>query len=433
MEIAKKRLIIMFVIILIIISFIIGALSYINKKEEKQKENNQIENSVNIEEKEKISVEQFYNVTDLINNYQSVINRNNYELRDGTNYSAENSVKEGIYSLLSENYVKANKITIENIYDKIDKINEKTTFVSSKMKVKRGKNVDTYLVYGNSINDNYEKYEKKYYFVNLDKKNQSFSIEPIKEKYSDIEDIKFQEEILSIDKNRHNKLANRKYDNEEIAKRKFKDLKDMLLIRSEESYNLLNKEYRLKKFGNYEGFKSYVEANYEDIRNSTLEKYQFIEELNHYICIDKKGKYYIFYDKGDNLQEVLLDIYTIDLPEFTKKYNNVDDFKKVGYNIGKFFAAINDKDYKYAYEKLDENFRKNKIPEQKYLEETFKTYLFKDNKVTYENVEKKGNVYVYDIIISNNNAKQNDNKIIPMTVIMKLKDNYDFVMSFSFK
>lgn len=46
---------------------------------------------------------------------------------------------------------------------------------------------------------------------------------------------------------------------------------------------------------------------------------------------------------------VILDTYTIDLPEFTEKYTKASDEEKVLLNIQKGFTAINDKDYRYVY------------------------------------------------------------------------------------
>ena len=47
--------------------------------------------------------------------------------------------------------------------------------------------------------------------------------------------------------------------------------------------------------------------------------------------------------------EVVLDTYTIDLPEFLEKYNKNSDEIKCGMNIQKLFDAINDEDYSYVY------------------------------------------------------------------------------------
>ena len=54
---------------------------------------------------------------------------------------------------------------------------------------------------------------------------------------------------------------------------------------------------------------------------------------------------------------VVLDTYTIDLPEFIEKYNSANEKTKVGLNIQKVFDAINNEDYEYVYNKLDNTFK----------------------------------------------------------------------------
>ena len=77
---------------------------------------------------------------------------------------------------------------------------------------------------------------------------------------------------------------------------------------------------------------------------------------------------------------VILDTYTVDLKDFTDKYNSADVSTKVGMNVEKVIEAINDKDYRYVYNKLDETFRntirnlvESHIPPENYLTENDKT------------------------------------------------------------
>ena len=435
MEKLKKKIIISIITIIVIISSMIGILFYLNnKKENNIPMDNSIDKQQEIEEEtiKGISNEEFYNISNLVKQYYSIIDKSQYILNDGTNYSNDDFVKEGIYNILSKEYIKKNNVTIENVYKYVFDVKELVNFVPIEMKVERGKIVDKYLIYGNLINMQNKKYKKEYYFVNIDKERKTFSIEPIIQKYNDIEEIKFNSTLNDIQENKINHYSYKEYTDEDIVKQKFIDFKNMLLTKSEDVFNLLNEEYRNKKFGSYDEFKKYVDDNYERLGKIVLDRYQIIEGNNRqYICMDKEGKYYIFIDKEDGRTEVILDTYTINIPEFVKKYNSVNEAKKVGYNIEKFFAAINDKDYKYAYSKLDENFKKNKIPSIEKFENGMEKTLFKNNKVKHENVEKKGNTYVYDITVNDANNPETIGK--KMTIIMMLKEDNDFVMSFSFK
>ena len=147
-----------------------------------------------------------------------------------------------------------------------------------------------------------------------------------------------------------------------------------------------------------------------------------------HLLLDEDDRYYIFKGNSNNQDEIYLDTYTVDLPEFLEKYNSSDDGYKVGYNIEKFFNAINDKDYKYAYNVLDDVFKQNNYPNQSDFENFVKSNFYENNKVNHKNVEQEGNLFVYNISIQN---KENLGEQKNLTVIMKLEEGTDFVMSFS--
>ena len=78
-----------------------------------------------------------------------------------------------------------------------------------------------------------------------------------------------------------------------------------------------------------------------------------------YFCIDQNNNYYIFDQKSIMNFELILDSYTIDLPEFIEVYYVAEAPEKVALNIQKTFDALNCKDYNYVYSKLSEGFKKN--------------------------------------------------------------------------
>ena len=67
---------------------------------------------------------------------------------------------------------------------------------------------------------------------------------------------------------------------------------------------------------------------------------------NRYVCKDGKDNFYIFNVNKVLDYTVVLDTYTVDLPEFTEKYNKVNAQEKVALNINKVITALNNKDYK---------------------------------------------------------------------------------------
>ena len=137
------------------------------------------------------------------------------------------------------------------------------------------------------------------------------------------------------------------------------------------------------------------------------------------------GGYWIIKENAPRDYTIMLDTYTIDLPDFLEKYNSNEEEIKIGLNIQKIFDAINDKDYKYVYKKLDNVFKQNNFP----TEESFATYaekIFTGQSLTHDKCKKSGEIYIYDVSI-----KQENNNILNKTFIMKLLEGTDFVFSFN--
>ena len=206
----------------------------------------------------------------------------------------------------------------------------------------------------------------------------------------------------------------------------FSDFRMKMLNDTEVAYRELDSDYAQKKFGDYSNFQNYINENKESITYAGINKYQVVENSDNkeYICIDENGKYYIFVESGIGKYTVVLDTYTIDLPEFLTKYNSSNERIKVGMNIQKVFDAINDKDYEFVYNKLDSSFKQNNF---KTLSE-FKDYAEKNfvgKQLKYGECQQQGSIYVFNITITDGTNQTGKN------VIMKLLDGTDFVMSFN--
>lgn len=430
MEKSNRKILISMIITIIIIIVIIGILLILNKKNEKESkiddELSTVQPREEIEKLEEINEITYYNVVMQIRNFYGSINKDNYRNRVGESFAEDENVKKSIYNLLSEEYINREKITIDNIYEHVPEINETTTFVATDIKKKEYGNIEKFLVQGLQIvASDAQKYEEVNFFVNIDNANKTFSIEPIKENSN--EDI----EIEEIQKNQNNNYEIVALSEQEIAKEKFNNLKLLILRKSEKLYNMFEEEYKNKKFGDYQGYVKYIEDNYEKLSTMYLTKYKVdkLEDYTQYVCIDNHGRYSIFRNKTSTDVEILLDTYTVDLPEFTEKYNKANAQEKVGMNIEKFINAINEKDYKYGYNLLDEVFKRNNMPTQQDFENYVKNNMYENNLLEHNEVKKEGNVFVYELGIKDGNNEEAEQK--KLTVIMQLKEGTDFVMSFS--
>ena len=239
------------------------------------------------------------------------------------------------------------------------------------------------------------------------------------------------EEIPSIEKYEYNQYQVQTIENHSMCNIYFNDYRYNAMYHPEEAYKLLNEEYRNKKFGSYEAYKAYIDEHIDEIYMSTMEYFSIFNRTDgtDYIIRDSNGKYYIFQEKVVMDYELVLDTYTIDLPEYTEDYNKASSEEKVLMNIQKFIDSINDKDYKYAYSKLDETFKNNNFKTLANFENYIKSNLFENNVINAENVENQNDVYLYNITITNGKEENKDS--ITKNFVMQLKEGTDFVMSFN--
>ena len=217
-----------------------------------------------------------------------------------------------------------------------------------------------------------------------------------------------------------------------IVSEYFSDYKAKMLNDTQEAYNLLESNYRKNKYGDLNSFKDYIAKNKNSIEYASIKSYQANTYGNQkeYVCIDNNGKYYIFLEDSAQKYTVFLDTYTADYRTFLEKYNSASNEQKIAYNINKVFAAINDGDYKYVYNKLDSTFRSSNFKNEASFENYAKSTFFSNNTIKSDGYEVNGDVYIYNMIITNSN---DDSKKVSKTIIMKLKEGTDFVMSFNVK
>lgn len=299
-----------------------------------------------------------------------------------------------------------------------------------------------------------------YFIVNLDISTNSFSIIPITESL-------YQEKISqpakafgtkedNVQKNEYNNISFKYYEEEDVIELYFQNYLETALIDVERAYKLLDEKYKESKFENISEYKKFIERNkekyermckssrktyedfdtyqeyeeyYREISKSGLSMYNIIESEDNdiYICIDNEGYYYIFTIKSIMNYTLMLDTYTIDIPSFIEKYDQATNQNKAGMNIEKFMTAINEQDYRYAYNCLATSFKQNNFPTLESFKEYASNTFFKNNTTEYKNVSEEGKYYVYELNITDSNDSTN---YIEKQFIVNLKDNREFELSF---
>ena len=357
-------------------------------------------------------------------------------LATGYMYYVSNERKDELLNMTSSKYIQEESITVNNIVDKVKDINIQYSenykvLISSMYVIKEAINLESYLVNLTYCNlDTNKSYETKL-MVQIDIQNLTFSIIPYK--YMQIleyDKLKIGDpctiEHKQIEENQNNTYQVNPVSKNNTAEKYFEVFLDYLKYDTQKSYELLDAQYRQQKFGNVNEYIKYVNDN--KLKDITLKAYKVYNytDYSQYVCIDNQDRYYIFNENGVMNFTTLLDTYTIDIPEFTEKYTDASDEEKVLLNIQRCFTAINDKDYRYVYNKLDNTFKANNFKTLADFQTYIKTNFFEKNKISASNARKQSEVYLYDIKISNIDGTSS----ITKTFVMQLKENTDFVMSF---
>ena len=318
------------------------------------------------------------------------------------------------------------------MYKFIDVITEKRLFIPLTMKYLAKESIEKYLVYGivTDINNGY--IQDVYLFVNLDYNNNTFSIEPLINKEIDFEKFVFDNENKQIEINNNNVFSDEKINYEYTCKKYIDYYSKISLARPDLAYQLLDEEYRNARYGTLEAFKKYIENNRDIIKSISLNQYQVIEEgaLKEYICIDKNEFYYIFRETSIMNFTLITDTHTVDLPQFTKKYNEATIQEKVSMNINKIVEALNMKDYRYVYNKFSDGFKNNYFKTENDFIEFAEKYFANNNNVIYnEYSETTNDTYIYNITLKDKEEKSNFE--VNIDILMKLEEGTDFVITFS--
>lgn len=373
----------------------------------------------------------YYTVRNCINNYLDYLNNNNSIYYIGGEQDLEIQ-KEIVYNLLNSEYIKKQNINVKNVLNNIKTVNQKQIFIPLQINMLEKQRINKYIAYGIIQTEDNKFLEESYFIIDLDKINKTFSIEPVEQEYTDIDEIKIENNDVPININDSNVYMEQVITNEYMATEYFELYKKLAISNPNIIYNMMDKEYREARFGNLESFLKYVNDNIDEIKNINLKQY-LVNNYNDYVEYvgkDQYGNLYIFneYNDGRNTN-IKLDTYTIPTDKFISEYQKASEQEKVQMNIDKFMQMINRHDYRTSYNCISKGFKDNYFNTQEDFENTIKYNFFDYNKFEFSNFEKKGsNIYVCTVKLTDlteqNQASRNVNFII------KLNENLDFEMSF---
>lgn len=123
-------------------------------------------------------------------------------------------------------------------------------------------------------------------------------------------------EYKYLDKYESNQFIPINITEEDVANIYLNDYKNILLTDSNNAYNLLNKDYRERKFIEIERFKEYISLKKSlEFYKLEVKEYTVLEKNNNkfYYIIASNDDTFIFKEKSIMNYEVFLDDYTVEL------------------------------------------------------------------------------------------------------------------------
>lgn len=442
--------------IAIIIVIIILVNLLINKNNREKKSEAYQQNEITEEGKTYVEKEQtlhdvdntqdFFTAVNCVNQYYGALNQSVWGTQDSQEITEElkSGYRKNIYNLLSKKYVNENDINENNILNHVENIQENIFCIPLEMKMLTSKDGSTKkcIVYGIQENIKNEYIRDFYTIINIDTSNETFSIEPkMNKEYKNIDDITVDNSNISIENNNTNKITELNINDEYIVKQYTSYYKKLALGRPDISYKLMDKEYREKRFGSLEKYKTYIAENIKE--NTTFYMKQYLvnrdEETTQYVGKDQYGRLFVFNVVTPTKYKIQLDTYTILTDEFKKEYETEDSQKKVQMNLNRFILMINNQDYEAAYSVLDSNFKNNYFKNIEDFEKYIKTYAYRYNNMKIDSFDIKGNVYSCSVSLgdSSNGVYVDEEKgtggsgyVYNWDFYMQLGENYDFTISF---
>ncbi len=342
---------------------------------------------------------------------------------------------EKLYAMLDKQYIEDNEITNENILSKLGKIGASEINITDMYVSEKNIRMSAYLVYGTLRNKKTSEISEFSMIVKVDSANKTFSIfmkDYVEKHYNNIKEgnILQIDSSKTIEKNDHNTYEYKHISDSEYVDDLFNQYKEEILFNPELVYSKLDEEYKNKKFDSLEAFIQYTKNNIRQNVVMSLNEYKKENEdgYTRYVCLDKNGNSYIFSEESVMNYTLILDTYTIDLPEFIENYYGIEPTNKVALNIQKIFDAMNDKDYKYVYSKMAEGFKQNYFPTLESFEEYAKENFFENNIVDYLYYQKESEEY-YSYTIKVLDEDSDKSKVLK--IIMYLKETTQFEFSFN--
>ena len=297
----------------------------------------------------------------------------------------------------------------KDIYSVYYRIEENSSAKKMNLIIKLDNKNNSFFVYS-------ENYIKNNQLLNL-KEGDSISIEGLKD---DIE--KSDDNIFYI----YKILIN----GETYMRELFERYKFDLILDLHHCYELLDEKYKKDRFNTFEEYENYIKANKNELYIDKIIKYQLMKDNDklQLLGVSSYNRNYIF--NIQNLMEytMILDTYSEEIPLYTELYESSFPPVQAKSCIERIRKAINDKNYKFIYERLNvvqkSNYYSNYSDFVKFITDNF----YNNNSFEFgDYIMVSDTIYQYTVYVKNNENSSEEEREFKMAVT--LKDNADFSIS----
>ena len=420
-----KLVIIGLIIFLLVILVILFNMMNIAKKNEENNvmQNEEIIEENNINEGDFNSSENYAEVT-IPTTYYTVKGYIESFLEDVKTLNTNDSNSSKLLNILDDTYITNNSINNNNIRNKMIKYGNSSYNINNIYEYAYSDTLTTYCVNGTFATeiDGVTNYN---IFFALDYSSGAYKIYPAGNNISYIN-------TQAIELNEYNSYKNTTIDDLTMCNNYLNTYIESVKNNINNSYNLLDEEYRNKRFNNIQNYIQYINENEEEILNSKVNQYKVninYDGSKQYIIIDNYNKYYIIDAKSVMNYTIMLDSYTLPVSETITRYESSTETEKACMCLELVKEMINNKDYRSMYNHLNETFKNNNFTSLEEFSNLIKNKYYESNNFSYESYSTSNNNYIINVKVSDNS---DENKNFNISFIVKLGSSIDdFEMSFN--
>lgn len=313
------------------------------------------------------------------------------------------------------NYIKENNETAINELggNSIYLITNNVKYVVKQAYVTQNQYMSKYYTYGTLTiaNGNYTAQTQEIYMIlYLTAENKGYKLQTIsKEEYLNRTALE-QNDTIEIQEGTYNKFEYEYIDNVKQMEIYLEDYSFQIFNNTENSYNLLNTEYKEKRFKDLQAFVQFLNEKQGQLHNIKINQYTVDEENQNkiYKGTDQYGNYYEIIEKSYMNYEIILDNYTM------LDYSNDSDENKIKLSAEKFILMLNSADYTNAYNLLEPSFKQINFPTEQDFINYVKSNFYARNIVASKGLSEDGicTVTIKDSISTQANKIQKQFKVI---------------------